>query len=107
MKGTGCERIVTRGGLITVTFGNPLLLGVVDVQVLLEEEGDTDVPHRGEIAKFFSADRGWRRSGERARRNKGEPGSADLGRDPIRATERCLAAGDTDNEAPGLNSCVE
>lgn len=91
---------------MTVTLGNPLLLGAVDEQVLLEE-GGADVPHRGEIAKFFSADRGWSRSGDRARRNKGEPGSADLGRDPIRATERCLAAGDTDNEAPGLNSCVE
>ena len=27
---------------MTVTFGNPLLLGVVDVQVLLEEEGDAE-----------------------------------------------------------------
>lgn len=42
--------------------------------------------HRGEIAATFfpSAERGWRRSGLRARRRRGDPaelGSADLGRE--------------------------
>lgn len=36
-------------------------------------------PQRGDMPKFFSAERGWSRSGERARLRRGEPGSADLG----------------------------
>lgn len=55
------------------------------------------------MPKFFSAERGWSRSGDRARRSNGDPGSADFGLD----SARCLAAGETDNEAPGLKSCVE
>jgi len=75
--------MVTRGGLITVTLGRVLLL-------LLQS---------GEMPRLFSAERGWSRSGERARRRSGDPGSADLGRERAR-----LAAGDTDREAPGLNT---
>ena len=52
--------------------------GVVDTTTL---HGDGFV-HNGEIVVPFlpSADLGCNLSGERARRNKGEPGSADLGR---------------------------
>lgn len=35
---------------------------------------------RGEIDGLLSAERGWRRSGLNARRNRGDPGSADFGR---------------------------
>lgn len=31
MDFTGCEKMVTRGGLMTVTFGNPLLLLLAEV----------------------------------------------------------------------------
>ena len=59
---TGCERMVTRGGLITVTLGNPppllllelLLLPELAAVVVLLHAG----LHRGEIPKFFSAERG-------------------------------------------------
>ena len=57
--------------------------------------------HSGEMPKFFSADLGCSLSGERALRSSGEPGSADLGRCDM----ALLAAGDTDSEAPGLNTC--
>ena len=58
------------------------------------------LPHSGDMARLFSAERGCSRSGDRARRSSGDPGSALLGRDMA-----LLAAGDTDNEAPGLNTC--
>ena len=45
---------------------------------------------------FASADRGWRRSGERARRNSGDPGSALLGR-----PRHFLEAGPGVSEEPG------
>lgn len=81
---------------MTVTFGRAALLAVAVVDVEGSEQS-------GEMPKFFSAERGWSRSGERARRSRGEPGSADLGRERA----RCFAAGDTDSEAPGLKTCVE
>ena len=89
---------------MTVTLGNP----VAPLEEVVAVGTAAGPPlASGEMAKFFSADRGCSRSGDKARRKRGDPGSADLGRDPIRATERCFAAGETDSDAPGLNSCVE
>ena len=76
---------------MTVTLGTPVAVEPLELLLL---------PHSGDMARLFSADRGWSRSGERARRSSGDPGSALFGRDMAR-----LAAGDTDNEAPGLNTC--
>lgn len=88
---------------MTVTLGNPLLV----LEPLLLELATTVLLlhglHSGEMPKFFSAERGWSRSGESARRSNGEPGSADLGLERA----RCLAAGETESEAPGLKSWVE
>ena len=71
---TGCERIVTRGGVMTVTLGSGPVPPTLPLLLLLPEQ-------RGEIPRlFFSAERGCSRSGERARLRRGEPGSADLGR---------------------------
>lgn len=60
----GCVEIVSFGVVVTTTLHDGL--------------------HRGEMgaaaAFLASAERGWSRSGERARRSKGDPGSADLGR---------------------------
>lgn len=78
---------------MTVTLGTPVAVEPLELLLL---------PHSGDMARLFSADRGWSRSGERARRSSGDPGSALFGRDMAR-----LAAGDTDNEAPGLNTWVE
>lgn len=70
---------------MTVTLGK-----VVVLLLLLQS---------GEIPRLFSAERGWRRSGDRALLNRGDPGSADLGRDIAR-----FAAGLTESEAPGLKT---
>lgn len=96
--------MVTRGGLITVTLGSPQRWLVLE-PLLLELAGVLllQALHRGDITKFFSAERGWSLSGERARRKSGDPGSADFGLE----SARCLAAGETESEAPGLKSCVE
>lgn len=63
--------------------------------------------HKGEIEDgagllLLSALRGWRRSGERARRSSGEPGSALFGLpNPFLFPEPGV-----DNEVPGLYDCV-
>lgn len=92
---TGCGWAPVAGGLMTVTLGSAVPVPDAD--------GTAGSEHSGEMPKFFSADRGWSRSGERARRRSGDPGSADLGRERA----RCLAAGETDSDAPGLNTWVE
>lgn len=74
---------------MTVTLGSAVPLPLVAAS-----------EHSGDMPKFFSAERGWSRSGESARRRSGDPGSADFGRDRA----RCLAAGDTESDAPGLNT---
>lgn len=61
---------------------------------------------RGEIVVAFlpSAERGWRRSGLRARRRRGEPaelGSADFGRE-----KDFLLGVRLDNDVPGEKVCV-
>lgn len=63
--------------------------------------------HNGEIEDgvgllLLSALRGWSRSGERARRSSGEPGSALLGLPKL----FLLLEPGVDNDVPGLYDCV-